>query len=60
MDKEEYFTLSFVNTRWRYAELKLPGSKSGRDIDKLKESSFKLFERPHGLSYTAAELIMVC
>ena len=60
MDKEEYFTLSFVNTRWRREQLMLLGSKSGRDIDKLKESGFKLFERPHGLSYTDAELILVC
>lgn len=60
MDREDYFTISFVNSMWYRDELELIGTRSGRDIDKLKESGFKLFERPHGLSYDKAELILVC
>ena len=60
MDKEEYFTLTFVKFQWYHEQLKLIGSKSGRDIDKLKETGFKVFERPHGISFTNADLIVVC
>ena len=60
MDKEDYFTLTFVLRRWYNEALMLFGSKSGRDIDKLKESGFKVLERPHGISYTNADLIIVC
>ena len=60
MDKEGYFTLSFVKFQWYHKELALIGSKSGRDIDKLKETGFKVFERPHGISFTQADLIIVC
>jgi flavin reductase (DIM6/NTAB) family NADH-FMN oxidoreductase RutF len=60
MDKEDYFTLTFVETMWYDEELKMIGSKSGRDTDKLKESGFEVFERPHGISFTEARLIVVC
>ena len=60
MDKEDYFTLSFVNRMWYNEQLKLLGSKSGRDIDKLKETGFTVFERPHGISFTDARMIIVC
>lgn len=60
LDKEDYFTLTFVERMWYREQLALIGSKSGRDIDKLKESGFKVFERPHGISFTNARLIIVC
>ncbi len=60
MDKEDYFTLTFVERYWYNEQLKLIGSKSGREIDKLKESGFTVFERPHGISFTNARMIVVC
>ena len=60
MDKEDYFTLTFVEYQWYFEQLGLLGSKSGRDIDKLKESGFTVFERPHGISFDEARLIIVC
>ena len=60
MDKEDYFTLTFVLRRWYNEQLALFGSRSGRDIDKLKESGFTVLERPHGISYTNADMIIVC
>ena len=59
MDREEYFTLSFIHG-WYKDTLRMLGTKSGRDIDKLAESGFTVLERPHGISYTNAELILVC
>ena len=60
MDKEDYFTLTFVKFMWYHEQLSLIGSKSGRDIDKLKETGFEVFERPHGISFTDADMIIVC
>ena len=60
MDKEDYFTLTFIERRWYQDQLNLIGSKSGRDIDKLKETGFTVFERPHGVSFTNARMIVVC
>ena len=59
IDREEYFTLSFVPGYYKDA-LRMLGSKSGRDVDKLAKSGFTVLERPHGISYTNAELILVC
>ena len=39
VDREEYFTLAFFGEEWRKA-LSLCGSKSGRDVDKVKECGF--------------------
>ena len=60
IDKEDYFTLTFVKTMWYNEQLELIGSKSGRDIDKLKETGFEVLERPHGISFTNATMIIVC
>ena len=60
MDKEDYFTLTFVKFMWYHEQLSLIGSKSGRDIDKLKETGFEVLERPHGISFTNADMIIVC
>lgn len=60
MDKEDYFTLTFVDRYWYNEQLVLIGSRSGRDINKLKETGFEVFERPHGISFADARLIVVC
>ena len=50
VDREDYFTLAFFGEESRKA-LQLCGSRSGRDIDKVKECGFTV---------QAAELVLVC
>ena len=60
VDREEYFTLAFFGEEYRRA-LSLCGSKSGRDVDKVKECGFTVMEAEGGAPYFAqAELVLVC
>ena len=60
VDREEYFTLTFFGEEWRKA-LALCGSKSGRDIDKVKECGFTVKTAACGAPYfEEAELVLVC
>lgn len=60
MDREKYFSLSFYGEEYRKA-LGLCGTKSGRDIDKVKECGFTV-EYAYGDTpyFTQAELVLVC
>ena len=60
VDGNEYFTLSFFPEQYR-PQLGLCGSKSGRDIDKVKECGFTVAEGAGGAPYfEQAELVLVC
>ena len=60
LDTEEYFTLTFFGEEYRDA-LKLCGSKSGRDVDKVKECGFTVKAAECGAPYfEEAELVIVC
>lgn len=60
VDREEYFTLTFFGEEYRKA-LALCGSKSGRDIDKVKECGFTVKTAACGAPYfEEAELVLVC
>ena len=60
VDREEYFTLTFFGEEWRKA-LALCGSRSGRDIDKVKECGFTVKTAACGAPYfEEAELVLVC
>ncbi len=60
VDREEYFTLTFFGGEYRKA-LALCGSKSGRDIDKVKECGFTVKTAECGAPYfEEAELVLVC
>ncbi len=59
VEREEKFTLAFFGEEYRKA-LALCGSKSGRDIDKVKECGFTV-ETADGAPYFAqADLVLVC
>lgn len=60
VDREEYFTLAFFGEEYRKA-LSLCGSKSGREIDKVKECGFTVKTADCGAPYFGeAELVLVC
>lgn len=60
MEGSEYFTLSFFGEKYRKA-LALCGSKSGRDVDKVKECGFTVAAGAGNAPYFAeAELALVC
>ena len=60
VDREEYFTLSFFDESCRKA-LSLCGSKSGREVDKVKECGFTVKTADCGAPYfEEASLVLVC
>ena len=60
VDREEYFTLTFFPEEYRKA-LSLCGSKSGREIDKVKECGFTVKTASCGAPYfEEASLVLVC
>lgn len=60
LQKEESFTLSFFSEQYRGA-LRICGTKSGRDTDKIKESGLIPIETPDGLmSFEEARMIIEC
>ena len=60
VDENEYFTLSFFPESFR-PQLNLCGTKSGRDMDKVKECGFTVTAGEGGAPYfEQAELVLVC
>ena len=60
MKESEYFTLSFFSEDYR-PQLNLCGSKSGRDMDKVKECGFTAAAGAGGAPYfEQADLVLVC
>ena len=60
VEKSDYFTLAFFGPEHRSA-LALCGSKSGREVDKVKECGFTVCTGEGGALYFAeAELVLVC
>lgn len=60
LDANEYFTLAFFGEAYRRA-MSLCGSKSGRDVDKIRECGFTVVTGEGGAPYfDEAELVLVC
>ena len=60
MDENEYFTLSFFGEEYRQ-QLALCGSKSGRDVDKVKECGFTVLTGEGDAPYfDQAQVVLVC
>lgn len=60
LQREESFTLSFFTEQYRGA-LRICGTKSGRDTDKVKEAGLTPVETPSGLmSFAQARMIIEC
>ncbi len=59
MDSNEFFTVSFYPEECRKA-LSVLGSKSGRDMDKMKESGLTPVKADDSMSFKEAEITLVC
>ena len=60
LDEQEYFTLTFFHEAYR-KQLQLCGTKSGRDMDKVKECGFTVKAAACGAPYfEEADLVIVC
>lgn len=60
VDESNHFSLSFFGTKYREA-LNICGTKSGRDIDKIKEANLTPIQTPNGtVSFLEARLIFDC
>lgn len=60
VEENSYFTLSFLGEDYRKA-LSLCGSKSGREVDKIKECGFTVAVGEGGAPYfEEARLVLVC
>ena len=59
LEKEKYYTLSFFDSGYRRA-LQLCGSKSGRDVDKIKEAELTPVFDAQAPYFSEARLSLVC
>lgn len=59
MEQGDYFTMSFFGSSHRDA-LSFCGSKSGRDVDKIRETGLTKTLLDGGVAFEEAELVIVC
>ena len=59
MDNNEYFTVSFYPENYKKT-LGVLGSKSGRDMDKMKESGLTPKEVDGSMTFAEAEVTLLC
>ena len=59
MDKEDYFTISFYPDSYKKV-LGVLGSKSGRDMDKMKDSGLNPKVLDKSVTFEEAEVTLVC
>jgi len=57
--EDDYFTITFFDEDHR-SDLALCGTKSGRDIDKIKESNLEVIELENGITYKDFKRVYVC
>lgn len=59
IEKNDYFTLSFLGEQHRNA-LKICGSKSGRDCNKVQEAGITPVEIDNCIAFEEADTVIVC
>ena len=59
MDREDYFTISFFPEEYKKA-LGVLGSKSGREMDKMKDSTLTPKALDKSITFEEAEVTLVC
>lgn len=59
IDNSDYFTISFFSDEYKKT-LAVLGSKSGRDMDKMKDSGLVPKQLEHSMTFEEAEVTLVC
>ncbi len=59
LKEDEYFTVAFFDSEYK-AALGICGTKSGRDLDKIKEANLTPVVLENGISYAEARRVYVC
>ena len=59
MDREDYYTVSFFPEQYK-KQLGVLGSKSGRDMDKMKDSGLTPKFIENSVTFEEAEITLVC
>lgn len=59
LEKGDYFAISFLPEEYRKA-LSLCGSKSGRDIDKVKETGLTPVENEKAPYFAESKVVLIC
>lgn len=59
MENSEYFTLSFFGGEYK-KELGICGAKSGRDVDKCKETGLVPTAAENAVTFAQAKTVLVC
>ena len=60
IEKEDYFSIAFFPDEYRNA-LNICGTKSGRDLDKIKECGFTVSEGAGGgVYFEQADIVLIC
>lgn len=59
MEENDYFTISFFDPKYQ-PEMILCGTKSGRDIDKVKETGLQVITEDHYTYFEEASLVIFC
>jgi len=60
MEQNDFFSMCFFDEKYKNA-LNICGTKSGRDIDKMKETGLNPITSPNGsVFYTQAKLMLEC
>lgn len=59
MEENEYFSLCFFEDEFKDI-LKFCGSKSGRDVDKIKETGLKPVYTDNTVYYEQAKIVVIC
>ena len=59
MDANEYFTISYFPEEYKKI-LGVLGSKSGREMDKMKDSGLTAIKAGNSVSFQEAEVTLIC
>jgi len=60
LEKSQYFTLSFFHEKYREV-LKFCGARSGRDVDKMKETGITPVQTANGsVCFSEARIVIEC
>ena len=60
MESNDYFTIGTFEYDWYHDQLKVLGTKSGRDMDKMHDSELTPIELARGMTFREVDVTLVC